>query len=112
MLERNLVTSLVLYETLRTTRKRAKVIAPTFDHLITLVKTKDAREAIRAINAVVTHRNASRKIVEVFKDRYAKRPSGYTRITAVGARKGDGAQLVDLELMDRDVSVEPPAETK
>lgn len=109
LLLRNLATSIVLYETVRTTKKRAKVVAPMVDKLITIAKTKDPREAIRALNAIVTHGNASKKLMEVLKVRYAKRPSGYTRITPVGARKGDGAQLVDLELMDRDVA-EAPAE--
>lgn len=104
MLQRNLVTSLLLYETIRTTRKRAKVIQPLVDKLITVAKTKEPREAIRALNAVVTHVNASKKLMEVLKNRYAKRSSGYTRITPVGARMGDGAQLVDLELMDRDTA--------
>ncbi len=113
MLLRNLATSIILYETVRTTRKRAKVVQPMVDKLITTVKTKEPREAIRVLNAIVTHVNASKKLVEVLKPRYAKRPSGYTRITPVGARLGDGAALVDLELMDRDVEVvtEKPAKT-
>lgn len=107
---RNLATSVVLYEAVRTTRKRAKVVAPLVDKLITIAKTKEPREAIRAINAVVMHENASKKIMQVLKTRYSKRSSGYTRISAVGARKGDGAQLVDLELMDRDTSAAEPAD--
>lgn len=109
LLLRNLATSIVLYETVRTTKKRAKVVAPMVEKLITTAKTKEPRIAIRAINAVVMHENASKKLMEVLKLRYAKRSSGYTRITPVGARKGDGAELVDLELMDRDVAVEAPA---
>lgn len=111
LLLRNLATSIVLYETVRTTRKRAKVVAPMVDKLITIAKTKDAREAIRAINAVVLHQNASKKLIEVLKPRYAARSSGYTRITPIGARLGDGAKLVTLELMDRDVAAEPVAPT-
>lgn len=111
MLLRNLVTSIILYETVRTTKKRAKVVAPMVDKLITVAKTKQPREAIRALNAVVTHENASKKLMEVLKVRYAKRPSGYTRISPVGARKGDGAELVDLELMDRDTAADASAKT-
>ena len=103
ILLRNLATSVVLYETVRTTKKRAKVVVPMIHQLITLAKTKEPRIAIRAINAIVMHENASKKLMEVLKPRYATRPSGYTRITPVGARQGDGAELVDLELMDRDV---------
>lgn len=113
LLLRNLATSVVLYETVRTTKKRAKVVVPLVHKLITLAKTKDAREAIRAINAVVMHENASKKLIEVLKPRYATRSSGYTRITPVGARQGDGAKMVTLELMDRDVeAAEAPAKEK
>lgn len=108
MMERNLVTSLLLYESIRTTQKRAKVIIPVVDRLITVAKTKSAPLAIRRINAVVTDRNACRKILEVLKDRYAKRPSGMTRMVPVGARKGDGAKMVDLTLMDANVGPSQP----
>ena len=110
LLLRNLATSVVLYETVRTTKKRAKVVVPMIHKLITIAKTKEPRLAIRAINAIVMHENASKKLMEVLKPRYASRPSGYTRITPVGARQGDGAELVDLELMDRDVAAPEAAE--
>ncbi len=105
LLKRNLVTSLLLYESIRTTRKRARVIQPLIDRLIAMAKRKGGHVAIRAINRVVTDKNASRKIMEVFIQRYATRPSGFTRIVPVGARKGDGAELVDLSLIDAVVPV-------
>lgn len=104
-MERNLVTSLLLYEAVRTTKKRALVIRPIIDRLITTAKTTSAQSAIRAINRVVTHRNASRKIMEVFVKRYASRSSGLTRMVPVGSRRGDGAALVDLVLVDGRVAV-------
>ncbi len=110
LLLRNLATSVLLYETVRTTKKRAKVVVPMIHKLITIAKTKEAREAIRAINAVVMHENASKKLIEVLKPRYATRSSGYTRIIPVGARQGDGAKMVTLELMDRDAEAAPEAE--
>jgi len=100
MLKRNLVTSLLLYESVRTTKKRAKVIQPVIDKLVLVAKTKPAHTAIRMINKTVTDKNASKKIMEVFKDRYADRSSGLTRMVPVGARKGDGAELVDLSLVE------------
>lgn len=105
LLKRNLVTSLLLYESVRTTRKRAKVVQPIVDHLITVAKGDVPQVAIRSINSVVTDRNASRKLMEVLRERYRTRPSGFTRIVAVGSRKGDGAQVVDLSLIDSAASV-------
>lgn len=104
LLQKNLVTSLVLYESIRTTRKRARVIQPLFDKLVTTAKGDNTMNAIRAINTAVADKNASRKLIEVLAKRYAGRTSGYTRVKAVGARKGDGAELVDLTLVDAQVA--------
>jgi large subunit ribosomal protein L17 len=101
---RNIVTSVLLYESIRTTKKRAEVAQPLVEKIITLSKTKDARNAIRAINQQVMHVNASKKVMEVLKDRYKSRTSGYTRIVPLGLRQGDGAKLVTLELVDMEKS--------
>ena len=100
MLQRNLLTSLLLYETVRTTVNRARIVQPLVDRMVTVAKTKSAMNAVRMINRYVTDRNASRKIMEVLKDRYANRSSGMTRMTPVGTRLGDGAKIVDLTLID------------
>jgi len=113
MLKRNLVTSLLLYESVRTTRSRAKAVQPVVDRLITIAKKKPSALAIRAINQVVTDKNASRKVIEVFKIRYADRSSGLTRMEPAGARQGDGAKLVDLTLLEgKDVPAAAPKEKK
>ncbi len=103
MLQRNLVTSLLLYETIRTTRKQAKVIQPIIDRLISDAKKKTPYNAIRSLQTVVTDKNAARKVMEVLVKRYEKRSSGFTSLTIAGARKGDGAAIVDLTLMDREI---------
>lgn len=100
LLKRNLLTSLLLYETVRTTKKRAEVVQPLIDKLISHAKKKDAYLAIRYVNRFVTDKNASRKIMEVFVKRFKDRASGLTRIVPVGARKGDGAKLVDISFVD------------
>lgn len=102
MVKRNLLTSLLLYETIRTTKKRAHVIAPQIDKLINYAKTHTPHVAIRHINKTVTDKNASKKIMEVFTKRYAKKNSGLTRTVAAGYRVGDGAQVVDLSLVEGD----------
>ena len=108
MLLRNLATSLILYERVRTTKKRAQVVQPIVDRLIATAKSKEPYVAIRSINRVVMDRNASRKLMEVLRERYKDRPSGFTAMRAIGARQGDGASLVDLTLIaDKD----PPART-
>lgn len=103
MLKRNLLTSLLLYEKVRTTKNRAAVIAPQVDKLITYAKTHTPHVAIRHINKTVTDTNASKKIMEVFTKRYAKKASGLTRTVAAGFRIGDGAQIVDISLVEGEV---------
>jgi large subunit ribosomal protein L17 len=108
-LQRNLVTSILLYESVRTTKKRAEVVRPLIDRIIKMAKTRQPHVAIRYINGLVTHKNACRKTMEVLKGRYKNRPSGFTRMVPLGSRAGDGAMLVKLELVD---SVAGAAEEK
>ncbi len=100
LLLKNLVTSVILYEKVRTTKKRAQVAKSLVDRVIAIGKRERADLAIRKINTMLTDENACRKILEVLKTRYAKRPSGFTRIVPAGQRVGDGAFLVDFMLVD------------
>lgn len=98
MMLRNLVTSLVLYESIRTTDKRAHVVRPIVERLIRVAREKTPREAIRSINRVVTDKNACRKLLEIYRSADVGRRGGLTRIAPLGARRGDGASLVTISL--------------
>lgn len=100
LLLRNLLTSILLYEKVRTTHKRAVVARALLDHLIASVDGCSEQRAVRLLNRTVTDRNASRKVMEVLRHRYAKRASGFSRIVPVGSRKGDGAKVVDWMLVE------------
>jgi ribosomal protein L17 len=39
-------------------------------------------------------------MIEVFKDRFKNRPSGFTSVKAIGLRKGDGAEMVEISLVE------------
>ena len=99
MLLRNLATSIILYESVRTTKARAKAVQPIIDRMIARAKTLPPHVAVRFLNKYVTHGNASRKTMEILLPRYEKRPSGFSRIKNVGRRIGDGAELVDISLI-------------
>lgn len=99
-MQRNLLTSLLLYERIRTTKKRALVIRPLVDKVVTIGKSDRTDLAIRRINELVTDDNACRKVLEVLKDRFAGRSGGFTKIVPVGMRGGDGAKLVDIMLIE------------
>lgn len=97
---KNLATSIILYERVRTTKKRAQVVRGLIDKIINVAKKKRTDLAIREINTLVLDENACRKTLEVLKTRYEKRPSGFTRIVPVGMRGGDGALLCEISLVD------------
>lgn len=103
---RNMLTSVLLYERIRTTKKRAQVVKALVDRVITIAKKDRIDLAIRRMQPMLADENASRKVLEVLKQRYAKRTSGFSRIVPVGMRKGDGASLADLILID---AAEPSA---
>lgn len=109
---RNLATAVILYESIRTTRKRARIIQPVIDKLITTSKGKNISVAIRAINNHVNDVNASRKLMDVLSKRYSTRSSGFTRVKALGSRKGDGAELVELTLVDAEIAKKSTAADK
>ncbi len=101
---KNMVTSVLLYERIRTTKKRAQVVKGVVDRVITIGKGAKKDLAIRKINQYVVDTNACRKVMEVLAKRSAKRSSGFSRVVPVGTRGGDGALLADLILID---AVEP-----
>lgn len=107
------MTSVLLNESIRTTKKRAEVIQPLVEKMITIAKKKEPYLAIRAINAMVTNKNACRKTMEVLKPRFSDRQSGFTRIVPLGMRAGDGAKVVVLSLVEgKDVPAKAEAAPK
>ncbi|MBI2117822.1 50S ribosomal protein L17 [Candidatus Peregrinibacteria bacterium] len=98
MVLRNLATSLLLYESIRTTEKQAQVVRPLVERLVRVAREKTEREAIRSIHRVVTDEKACRKLIEVYRGTDTGKAGGLTRITSLGARKGDGASLVEISL--------------
>lgn len=99
---KNLIADLVLHERIRTTESRAKALAARLGKLMTLVRKKEPREAIRVLPkycADTAHGTARRKIIAELKPRYEQRASGFTRITRVGMRRGDNARLVQIQLV-------------
>lgn len=96
---RNLATSIILHENVKTTKAKAKMVQPIVEGLITKAKTKETGPAIRQIGKVVLDENASRKLLDVLKDRYKDRTGGYTRIIKVGHRAGDAAEMVQIQLV-------------
>lgn len=98
-LVRNLAMSVIIYEKIKTTSKKAKAVQPFVERLINIAKRKEKISAIRELERLIQHENSSKKIMEVLVDKYKEKTSGYTRITKLGYRNGDNAPVVQLELI-------------
>jgi len=98
-LMRNLAMSVIIYDKIKTTTKKAKAVQPFIERLINTAKKSDKNHAIREVTRLLQHENGSRKIFEILIERYKDRPSGYTRITKLGYRNGDNAPVVQIELV-------------
>lgn len=108
MLLRNLLTSLFHYEKIVTTEAKAKELRKLADKIITLAKRGDLH-ARRQVAGVIRDGNALKKLFDSIGGRYKDRNGGYTRITKLEYRMGDGAPLAAIELVEVGTDVEPLA---
>jgi large subunit ribosomal protein L17 len=95
---RNLVTSLVLYEKVRTTHAKAKLALPVAERLLTRART-GTLAARRSALAQLFDTNAVQKLFEDFPERWGTRTSGFVRLTRLAPRAGDNASMAELELL-------------
>ncbi|HPL14297.1 MAG TPA: 50S ribosomal protein L17 [Candidatus Aminicenantes bacterium] len=98
MLLRNLATSLIEKERVRTTVAKAKELRPFVEKLITMGKTGTLAARRRAL-AVLVKEDAVTRLFETVAPRFSERSGGYTRIVKLGPRKGDGAEMAVIELV-------------
>ena len=98
MMFRNMVTSLLDKERIRTTLPRAKELRPIAERMITLGK-RESLHARRQALAFVKDPLVVTKLFETLAPRFAQRNGGYTRIIRLGHRDGDGAPMAIVELV-------------
>ena len=98
---RNMATSLFRHGRISTTTAKAKELRPYAEKLITLAKRGDLHS-----KRIAARQIADREVlVSLFDDigpRFAERPGGYTRILKLGHRKGDGAEVAMIELVENE----------
>ncbi len=95
---RNLVTSLLEHEKVKTTDSKAKEVRPLAEKMIGLGKRGDLHARRQAL-AVVRSVDVVHKLFETLAPRYQTRTGGYTRIVKLGNRPGDGAPVSIIELV-------------
>lgn len=101
---KNLLTSLVLHERIRTTEAKAKAIKGAADKLITKAKTKKGDQAYKQLHPDI-NQDAVVKVIDTLAPRFAKRQGGYTRIIKDRNRVADNAPMVYLEWTEREAVV-------
>ena len=95
---RNLVSSLLEHEKVKTTDAKAKEVRPLAEKLIGLAKRGDLHARRQALS-VVRKPDLVKKLFETLSPRYQSRTGGYLRIVKVGYRPGDGAPVSLVELI-------------
>jgi len=104
---RNQATALLLHEHLTTTVPRAKELRPFVERIITIAKRGVAKGAAdghtlnarRLVMQDLQDRDVVTKLFDTLAPRFAERPGGYTRLLRLGFRKGDSAEVAQVELI-------------
>jgi len=108
---RSLVRGLFLSYKIETTLAKAKEARKLADRIIKYAKSGTLK-GIRVIESVIQDRALTSKIVKVVAPLSKDRKGGYTRITKIRSRRGDGAQMAVLDLTDMPVKEEKQKKPK
>ncbi len=110
-LHRNMVSSLIKYERIKTTKAKARAVRRTAEKLVTRAK-KDSVHNRRIAAKFLYEKEVVNKLFTEFGPRFLDRPGGYTRILKLGYRSGDAAQMVILEFLQADEELIPGENSK
>jgi large subunit ribosomal protein L17 len=100
---RNMVTSLLKHDRIKTTDAKAKELRRWADHIVTLAKRGDLH-ARRMAMSIVREKDVVHKIFEEASERFGSINGGYTRIVKIGRRPGDAAAMTLVELVSSDIT--------
>ncbi len=96
---RAMVTYLLENGKIETTVTRAKEVRPLAEKMITLGKTNTLASK-RQVFSFITKEDVAYKLFNEIAPFYAERVGGYTRITRIGVRRGDAAEMAIIELVN------------
>ncbi|KAG4305110.1 hypothetical protein PORY_001280 [Pneumocystis oryctolagi] len=97
---RNIVSSLIIHESIQTTLPKAKEAQKIADRLITYAKKgENNKSAYKSIQSIKPEETIP-KLYKIFKKRFSKRSGGYTRVIKLPPRKSDSAPMAILEYID------------
>ena len=95
----NLSSSLIIHKKIKTTHSRAKELRRFIEPLITRAKRGDLH-ARRIVLKKIKHKDIVHTLFHDIAPVYSDRPGGYTRITKLGFRDNDRAEVSMIELVD------------
>ena len=95
----NLTGALIEHGRIKTTEAKAKAVKPVAEQMITLGRRGDLHARRQAL-AFLRSNDVVHKLFADVGPRFVDRPGGYSRIVKLGARQGDAAEMVYLELVD------------
>ena len=81
-----------------TTFTRAKELQPVAEKMITLGK-KNTLASYRRALGYITKEDVANKLFKEIAPKYSERNGGYTRVTRIGPRRGDAAEMAVIELI-------------
>ena len=104
---RNQASALIQHERIQTTVPRAKELRPFVERIISVAKRSLAPAAAaphkvtarRVVSRDIADREVVTKLFDTIAPRYVDRPGGYTRLLRLGYRRGDGAEIAEVELI-------------
>ena len=104
---RNQAQALLRHGRISTTVAKAKELRPFVERLITVAKRgiADGGDTIRAVNARravrrdLADRDVAARLFDTIAPRFSDRPGGYTRLLRTGFRRGDAAEMAQVELL-------------
>lgn len=102
---RNMASSLIEHEIIKTTVPKAKELRRVAEPLITLAKEDSVAHRRQAFDRL-RDRDVVTKLFNELGPRYVDRPGGYLRIMKCGFRAGDNAPMAYVELVDRPIQEE------
>lgn len=108
---RDIAKGLLIHQQIRTTKMRAKEVRKLAEHLISLGKA-GSLAARRAAYAILCDHVLVKKLFDKIAPRFMSRNGGYTRIIPLGLRRGDNAEMVILELTEKEIIAVKPKKEK
>jgi large subunit ribosomal protein L17 len=97
---RNMATSLLMHETIKTTLPKAKELRRVVEPLITIAKTDGVAQRRLAFDRL-RDKEVVGKLFTDLGPRFKERPGGYLRILKMGLRAGDSAPMAIVQLVDK-----------